>query len=129
MILVAGDDFAFAAVHDRCGWPGLHAAAPQAGWAAAGDGALAAAAPGWRLQLHGAEPGERLAQAAVAVGDEKRQSEHAAPRLPFGDDVVAFGGTKQRQRQRLVAMLEHHRNRAWRGPGFADHPDGDAAER
>ena len=35
------------------------------------------------------DAGEWLAQAAVGLGDQERQAEHARPRLPFGDDVGA----------------------------------------
>ena len=54
-----------------------------------------------------AEPLERLAK-AVAVGDQQRPAEHAAPALPFGDHVVAgVGRHHQRHREPLVAMLQH----------------------
>src|SRR4029077_2363902 len=96
---VAGDDLTLAAMHDRHrrrhAWP----AAQQACGAPARDGRAAAAARGGCFDMHGAEPRERLAQAAVAFGDEERQPEHAAPGPPFGDDVVAFARCVERQRQ------------------------------
>ena len=58
--------------------------------AALGDGAAPAAAPSRRFDAQRAEARERFAHRAVALGDQQRQAEHAAPALPFGDDVVGF---------------------------------------
>jgi hypothetical protein len=79
--------------------------------------------------MHGAEPRERLAQAAVAFGDEERQPEHAAPGPPFGDDVVAFARCVERQRQGRIAVLEHDGNGRRIFVRFVGEADGDAAER
>ena len=76
-----------------------------------------------------AEPGEGFAQRAVAFGDEERQAEHAAPGLPFGDDVVALGRGIKRQRQRRVAVFEHDRDFGGRLFGFTEETDRDAAKR
>src|ERR1700685_818382 len=84
-MLVPRDDLAFAAMHDRRCRQFAGLAAQQSRWAALGDGAAAAAAPGWGFDAQRAEAGERFAQAAVAFGDEERQAEHPAPALPFGD--------------------------------------------
>ena len=69
---------------------------------------------------------ERLAQASVRFGDQERHAEHARPRLPFGHDVGAVAGAKERKRQSMVAVLEHDRDRAGR-PAFGRlHPQRDA---
>ena len=89
----------------------------------------AAAAPCRGFDAHRAKPRERLAQAAVTLGDKQGQTEDTAPRLPFGDDVVARARAKQRQRQRRVAVLEHDGNGGRRLVRFPGEADGDAAER
>src|SRR5665213_1853161 len=79
-VLVSCDDFALVAMHDRRGRHGAGAAAQDACGAAPRDGGAAAAAPGRRFDANGAEPRERFAQRAVALGDQKRQTEDTAPR-------------------------------------------------
>ncbi len=79
MSLIPRDDLALAAMHERRVRQLAGAAAQQPRRPAPGDGVAAAAAPGRRFDAQRAEPRERLAQAAVAFGDQKRQAEHAAP--------------------------------------------------
>ena len=72
------------------------------------------------------------------LGDQQRQAEHAAPTLPFGDDVVGFARRKQRHRQSGIRVFEHDRDAGrprigialigCAGIGYAGKPDGDAAE-
>src|SRR6202451_1870636 len=111
--LIPRDDLAFAAMHDRRCRQLAGRAAQQSRRTALGDGAAAAAAPGWGFDAQRAEAGERLAQRTVAFGDQERQAEHPAPALPFGDDVVALGGGKQRQRQSRIAVLAHDGDGGW----------------
>ena len=101
------------------------AGAPGGGgrWRCGGGGA------GRRFDAQRAQARERFAQAAVAFGDQKRQAEHAAPRLPFGDDVVAFGRGKQRQRQSGIAVFEHDGDRGRQSHRHALQPDRHAAKR
>src|SRR5580704_13638681 len=80
--LIPRDDLAFAAMHDRRCRQLAGLAAHQSRRPALGDGAAAAAAPGWSFDAQRAEAGEWFAQGTVAFGDEERQAEHPAPALP-----------------------------------------------
>ena len=96
--------------------------------AATSDRAPPAATPCRRFDAQGADARERLAQAAVALGDQERQAEHAAPQLPFGHDIVAGVGREKRQRQRRIAVLEHDGDRRRQLVDGAIEANGDAAE-
>src|SRR5215472_1124361 len=107
MKLIPRDDLALAAMHGRRGGELAGAAAHHARRAAAADRGAAAAAPGRRFDAYRAQAREWFTKTAVAFGNQQRQTEHAAPGLPLGDDVIACGRGKQRQRQSWIVMFEN----------------------
>src|SRR6476620_12273299 len=105
--LVSRDDFALAAIDVGMGGRPAWLAPHQDRRPAPLDGG--AAPPSGRGLTHGetADPAERFAERAVAVGNEQRHTEHAGPGYPLRDGVVAFGRDEQRNSEPDVAVLQH----------------------
>ena len=61
------------------------------------------------------------------LAEQKRQAEHAAPGLPFGDDFVSIGGREQRQRQSRIGVFKGDGNDRRQLAAHAIQPDRDAA--
>ena len=57
-----------------------------------------------------ADPAERFAERAVAIGNEQRYAEYAGPGFPLRHGVVAFGRDEQRHGEPDIAVLQHDGN-------------------
>ena len=83
-----------------------------------------------RFDAQRAKPRERLAQAAVALGDKQAASPRTRPQDCHSATMSSLAlERKQRQRQRRVAVLEHDGDGGRRLVRFPGEADGDAAER
>jgi hypothetical protein len=94
-------------------------------------GATGLTAAGARSRCAAGHVGAAIRKRPIRANASRRvpsvsQAEHAAPNLPFGDNVVGIGRGEQRQRQGRVIMFERDRDKR-RRLGCGIEPDGNAA--